>query len=184
VQMQTGPRPRQRMHSWLSWTGSVEIANILIFSWLLWLVISGRPGPWPFGLLGLATLDLLLFQGGLYWLSKRRITASRWPPLFRLRFLRLLYAANTLLLLIFPLAILLGLTVFPTYVRSLDLLLGLGYYLFGVGEFVHYFLFKINMRPRELRLAWSRRRLVRARLWRELTRAEAQAQSAQSSNTG
>ncbi len=177
MRMTTGPKPGQGMRSWLAWTGGVELANTLIFSALLWSITLDRPGPWPLSLLGLATLDLLLLQGGLYWLLKGRGAARRWPAERRLRLLRLLYAANALLLLLFPLAILLRLTVVPRPIRLPDLLLGLGYYLFAFAEFVHYFIFKINMRPRELRSAWSRRRLVRARLWRELRRAEAEARS-------
>ena len=52
---------------------------------------------------------------------------------------------------------------------------GLSLFLFACGEFVHYFLFKINMRPREWRAARARGRPVPARFRRELRRAEAAA---------
>src|SRR5688500_8809971 len=43
--------------------------------------------------------------------------------------------------------------------------------LFAVGEFVQYFLYKINARPREWRAMWQRGRMPPARLRRELRRA-------------
>ena len=52
-----------------------------------------------------------------------------------------------------------------------DLLLGGVLYLFAVGEFVQYFLYKINPRPREGRAMWQRGRMPPARLRRELRRA-------------
>jgi hypothetical protein len=83
--------------------------------------------------------------------------------------LRALYLGTGLLLLIFPLAVVAGFA-FASPAPG-GLLFGGALYLFAVGEFVHYFLFKINMRPREWRESWRQGRLPPARLRRELHRA-------------
>ena len=118
--MQTGPAKGQRMSTWLLVTGLVEIANVAVFTFLAFVIIGGREGPWPLAWIGVLTLDLILLEGGVYWLLKR------WS---------------------------------------------VGH---ALGEFVHYFVFKINMRAAERRLASQRGRLVRARLWRALARATAE----------
>lgn len=64
--------------------------------------------------------------------------------------LRALYSANLALLLIFPL-VLLGAFIIGRSLRLGDAIFGLGLYLFGLGEFIHYFVWKINMRPGEWR---------------------------------
>lgn len=69
--------------------------------------------------------------------------------------LRALYSVNLALLLIFPL-VLLGAFIIGRSLRLGDAIFGLGLYLFGLGEFIHYFVWKINMRPGE----W--RRFIRA----------------------
>lgn len=170
MNMQTGPAKGQRMDSWLVWTGVVEIVNIPIFSLLALLLVAGRPGPWYLTAIGVLTLDVLLLEGGLYWLGKRWRIGSGLGPRIRLRLLRLLYVGNALLLLTFPLVAIISIRgqVPP---GAFDLLLGLAYYLFAFGEFIHYFLFKINMRPGERRLAREKGHRVPARFRRELARA-------------
>jgi hypothetical protein len=52
-------------------------------------------------------------------------------------------------------------------IHWLDLVLGLRYYRFALGDVIHSFLVKINWRSREFRAVWRQRRLVPAQLWRE-----------------
>jgi hypothetical protein len=89
-----------------------------------------------------------------------------------LRWLRGLYLGNSLLMAIFPMGVLISIVSNVIGLRLSDLLIGLGLYVFGLVEFVHYFVFKINMRPGEFRLALRRKRPVPARLLREYKRAE------------
>ena len=56
-------------------------------------------------------------------------------------------------------------------------LLGAGFYLFGLGEFLHYFVFKINMRSYERNIAVRSGQLIPARILRELRRAQSEIQS-------
>jgi hypothetical protein len=177
MHVQTGPAPGQRMGNWLAWTGVAELINIVILSAFVWTFTRGRAGPWPFTILGLLLVNLILFEGGIYWLIKfgrgrRPSPAHPRPAHFQPGLIRALYAANGLALASFPVAVLLTAILEPAAVRSLDLFAGLALFLFACGEFVHYFLFKINMRPREWRAARARGRPVRARFWRELRRAE------------
>jgi len=87
-------------------------------------------------------------------------------PRPRLRLLQAVYALTGLSLLVYPALLAIRLLSGLPVERG-DALLGAGLWLFGVGEFVHYFIVKINMRPDERR----RGRPVPARLRRELERA-------------
>lgn len=171
--MQTGPAPNQSMRNWLARTGLLEWFNVGLFSFLLWRSAREPGSPiGPFAVLGLVTLNLVLIEGGLYWLLKRRHGGTPRPAIRRLRLLRAVYAGNALLLLLFPAALLATIASgdAPT---GADVLIGCGLYLFGLGEFAHYFLFKINMRPAEWRRAWRARHPVPARILREYRRARA-----------
>lgn len=171
MNMQTGPAPKQSLDNWLIWTGVIEIINIPIFSFLWWSLNLMLPGDEDvLSLAGLATLGVILLEGGLYWLLVRARFFQRTPARFRLFLLQGVYLANILLLLVFPAILILRLLAGQP-VEVGDFLLGAGYYLFGFGEFLHYFIFKINMRPYELRLALQKRQFVPARLMRELRRA-------------
>jgi hypothetical protein len=161
------------MNSWLVSTGLVEIANIVIFALLAKILVAERSEPSYLTWVGVATLGVLLFEGGLYWIVKRWRFGHGLAARIRLRLLRALYAANALVLLVFPLVTAIGL-LGPMIVSLPDLLLGFAYYLFACGEFVHYFLVKINMRPAEWRHARDKGRCVQARFRRELARASAE----------
>lgn len=172
MRMQTGPAANQSMKSWLVWTGCLELFNAGLFSFLMWYLAYLNPGGVGyFSVVGLATLNALLVQGGLYWLLKwsRFFEAS---PAFRvLRLLRGLYVLNVLLLLVFPASILAAIAAEAPTLTLYDVLIGLGCYLFGMGEFLHYFVFKINARPRELKRLLREKRPAPARLLRELRQA-------------
>jgi len=167
MNMQTGPAPGQSIERWLLLTGLLEIANVGIFA-MLWLTLNRIiPGESDvLSLAGLLTTDLLLFVGGLYWLLKRARFFERMAPRPRLRLLQAVYALTGLSLLVYPALLAIRLLAGLPVERG-DALLGAGLWLFGVGEFVHYFIVKINMRPDERR----RGRPVPARLRRELERA-------------
>jgi hypothetical protein len=165
---QTGPMTNQPMDAWLDSTGRLELFNAALFAFLVWW--GGRSVGY-LSMLGLLTLDALLVQGGLYWLLKRRQLRRRRGNPFTTRVLRTIYAVNILLLLAFPLGVLVAASGIGPPVRCRDLVLGTALYALGVGEFVHYFLYKINMRPRELRRAWREKRTVPSRLRREMARA-------------
>ena len=169
--MQTGPAAKQSMDRWLLWTGVMEIGNAVLFTVIVWFWDSQAPD--TFGSLtfiGLVTLNALLVEGGFYWLLKRSGFFDRSQAPRTVLMLRALYALNTLLLLVFP-ASLLTVALGAPAVNPYDALIGLGFYLFAVGEFVYYFVVKINMRPGELRLVIRERRPVPARLRRELEHA-------------
>lgn len=172
MQMQTGPAQGQGMRSWLAWTGTLEIINIFIFAGLVWLVVRDWERPARYTWLGLAILGLILLEGGGYWLAKRSRAGQPWSPHQRLRLLRVLYRGTAVLLLVYPLAVVAGFIFRSVAPAPGDLLFGGALYLFGVGEYIHYFIVKINMRPREWRAIWRQGRLPPARLRRELQRAE------------
>ncbi len=172
MQMQTGPAANQSMDRWLLWTGVMEIGNAALFTLLMWYLAYSNPGlVGYFSLAGLATLNALLVQGGLYWLLKRSRFFEASPAPRILRLLRGLYVLNVLLLLVFPASILAAVATGAPVLALYDALIGLGCYLFGVGEFLHYFVFKINARPRELKRLLRERRPMPARLLRELRQA-------------
>lgn len=175
MNMQTGPAPGQSVERWLLWTGLIEIANIGVFS-LLWVSLNRIiPGESDLlSLVGLVTTHLVLLEGGVYWLLKRARFFERTAAPVRLRLLQAAYALTGLALLVYP-ALLLGRLLAGLPVEWGDALLGAGFWLFAAGEFVHYFVVKINMRPDERR----RGRPVPARLRRELARAARQARQAE-----
>lgn len=166
----TGPRTDQSIERWLAATGRVELLNVLLLSALVWSLAQ------PLGFLSiLGLVTLVLVQGGLYWLLKRRQLRQRRPGVLPLRVLRVTYPLNGLLLLAFPLGLLgAALGVGPP-LQSHDLLWGAALFAFGCAEFVHYFVCKINMRPSELRKAWRHKRPVPSRFRRELDAAQRRA---------
>lgn len=172
MKMQTGPAPKQSLDQWLLWTGVLEIVNIPIFSFLWWTLNRIIPGDEDLlSLLGLLTTALILLEGGIYWLMVRARWFQRTPAVQRFRVLRTVYGFNIILLLIFLIAALIR-ALQPEPVDRADLLLGAGFYLFGLGEFVHYFVIKINMRPYEWSFALKNRQVIPARIRRELQRAK------------
>ena len=60
----------------------------------------------------------------------------------------------------------------PGFTKFLGFALVLGLYIFGLGEFVHYFVWKINMRGSERRRQRQSTRRIPARFRRELIRAQ------------
>jgi hypothetical protein len=160
------------MLNWLLRTAIVEIVNIGLFSYVWWIMNRILPGKVDIlSVLGLFTLNVFLLQGGLYWLLARTRFFHKTPAQSRFFFLRGLYWFNIFLILVFPSgAVICALIGNATELP--DFLLGAAFYLFGVIEFLHYFVFKINMRRYE-REYWRRtHRFVPARLLRELHRAQ------------
>ena len=78
--MQTGTARGQTVHRWLAWTGYLEIANVFPFDALIWVNTRGGDRPLPYISIGMATLGLILIEGGLYWLLKRRRVGKCWFP--------------------------------------------------------------------------------------------------------
>lgn len=170
----TGPATGQPMRRWLAITGVLEILNGVVvlpaFTWLMGEEFPGLVG--PFVWLGVVTLGLILIEGGMYWLLKRD-WFERTPASVRLRGLREAYVASIALLCVFP-ALLVAVLLVGAAPRADDLALGTFWYLFGVGEFVHYFMVKITMRGRELRRLLRTGRPIPARFRREVRRAVGQ----------
>ncbi len=176
MNMQTGPAPKQSMDNWLLITGIVEIANIAVFGFLCW-TLSNLFGTTEktFTIIGFLTLAVMLLEGGMYWLLVRGRFFRKSPAKLRLRLLQGVYGINILLMLVFPVLLLIrAASGYP--IQLADVLLGGGFYLFGVGEFLHYFVFKINMRPYEWRNAMQTGKFVPARVRRELHRARRELQ--------
>ncbi len=174
---QTGPMTGQPMRRWLVITEVLETLNgIVLFPVSTWLLGPQFPAlTGQFAWLGVGTLGIVLVEGGAYWLLKRGGWFERTPAATRQRLLRGVSIANVALLCVFP-ALLVAAP--PTGNAPLsvgDLALGAFWYLCGVGEFVHYFVVKINMRGRELRRVLRTGKPVPARIRRELRRAAAQA---------
>ncbi len=169
--MQTGPVKGQSMKSWLNWTGWGELANIFIFfsvSGVLHLAYPDHIGVLTF--IGTLSANLLLLQGGVYWLLKRRGFFSRAVRANRsILWLQRLYVFNAVMLLVFPVWLIVRVIGFRP-IQPFDIFAGLGYYVLAVGEYIHYFFFKINMRPDELKRAIRKRQPVPARFRRELSR--------------
>lgn len=169
--MQTGPAPKQSLDTWLVWTGILEFVSAILFVLVWWTANLAIPGGSElFSILGIVALTVVLLQGGAYWLLVRARFFQKTPARVRLRLLRAQYGLSIALLLAFP-GLLLWRIVFRLPVDLPDTLLGAGFYLFGLGEFLHYFVFKINMRPYELKNALRGGQLVPARILRELRRA-------------
>jgi len=159
------------MKSWLNWTGWGELANIFIFfsvSGVLHLAYPDHIGVLTF--IGTLSANLLLLQGGVYWLLKRRGFFSRAVRANRsILWLQRLYVFNAVMLLVFPVWLIVRVIGFRP-IQPFDIFAGLGYYVLAVGEYIHYFFFKINMRPDELKRAIRKRQPVPARFRRELSR--------------
>lgn len=171
MQMQTGPARNQSMRSWLAWTGWLEIFNVALFAFLIRQITGRWAYPAPYAWLGFATLGVVLLVGGGYWLLQRGGAFRRWSPAARLLAIRAAYWGTGLVFLAFPLAQIIGALLGWRSPAPGERLLGLALYLFAVGEYVHYFVVKINMRPREWRAAWRSGRPPEARFRRELRRA-------------
>jgi hypothetical protein len=184
--MITGPAPGQSMKNWLAWTGGLEIYNAVQFSVIY--VILGYFHFHHFGpvsLTGSIMTALILAQGGWYWLAKRSDWFDVTPAARREKILRGLYFLDYILAASLPVVILITLgrlllvpdefawpVTFSGWTGAIgEWLVGGVYYLFGVGEFLHYFVFKINMRPDELRRMQKTGKLIPARFLRELRRA-------------
>lgn len=172
MDMQTGPAPRQSMRSWLLWTGVLELINVVLF-FFVWLTVNwALPGTQDLlSILGMLVVVIILIEGGVYWLLARGRFFQRAPAKTRVRLLRGLYAFNILLVLAYPVALIITI-VSGAPIDWADVLLGGAFYLFGVGEFLHYFVFKINMRPYELRQVIRTGKTIPARILRELQRAQ------------
>jgi hypothetical protein len=162
------------MRNWLLWTGIVEIANIGIFTFFWWRISLKIPGNCDLiSILGLLTLNVILLEGGIYWLLARTHFFRKTSARIRYFVLITLYGLNSILLLVFPVGlVVLGLI--GSLIALPDLLFGAALYLFGIGEFIHYFVYKINMRRYEREYSRRKHRFVPARLLRELRRVQNQ----------
>ena len=155
-----------------------------MFSGLLWELHFLFPqAVAELSLVGVMTLNVVLLQGGLYWLIKRKRFLKAIPATIRWYVLVGLYILMSPLMCVFPMVVtmrwLLG---YPLGLG--DGLIGACYYLFGVGEFIHYFWFKINMRPYEWRGMLRDRQLVAARLLREYRQVRKEIERVQSTEGG
>ncbi len=171
MNMQTGPARNQTMAQWLVWTGALELINIV----LLGVVFARMTVEVPMiggtlATVGYATLAIILLEGGLYWWFKRWDWADRWTPQQRLALLVALYRVNYVVLLVFPALLLVSWTTNVVPFTPGAAIFGTLWYLFGLGEFIHYFVWKINMRSTERRRQRATRRRIPARFRRELDR--------------
>jgi hypothetical protein len=153
-----------------------ELTATIVFAVVL-ARLQAQSGGWlvgPFAWFGYATLALILLQGTLYWFVALRRTAAPRQPRGRARlangaapFVRALYLANVPILIAFPLFVMVRAVRGEVAWNTGDPWLGLGLYLFAMGEFVHYFVLKITRSERD-RAAHGRWQPARFR--RELTR--------------
>jgi hypothetical protein len=153
-----------------------ELTATIVFALVLFRLRSQSDG-WlvgPLAWLGYSTLALILIQGTLYWfVALRRIAAPRHSrgqggqAAAGAPSVRAIYLANLPLLTAFPLFVIVRAVRGDLAWDTGDLWLGLGLYLFAVGEFLHYFVIKIvrSDRDRAARGRWQA-----ARFRRELTR--------------
>jgi hypothetical protein len=171
--MQTGPALHQSMDRWLLWTGGAEILNVGIFLFLFrQLGHAFPPLTGPMAMIGFATLSIILVEGGLYWWGKRLRLSHHLSTHLQRSLLKAMYVTNGILLLVFP-AVLVGSLVTDTVSFHVgDIIFGLVWYLFGVGEFIHYFIWKINMRSAERTQQRKTGRRIPARFRRELLRLQ------------
>lgn len=172
MNMQTGPAPKQTMRSWLLWTGIMELINVALM-YFVWLTFNwALPGTQDLlSILGMLVTVVILTEGGVYWLMARAGFFRHASARVRLRLLQVLYGLNILLLVGYPVALVVKL-ITSSPVEWADALLGGAFYVFGLGEFLHYFVFKINMRLYEFKQVVRTGRGIPARLRRELCRAQ------------
>lgn len=175
MRMQTGPAKDQSMRGWLAWTRVLEWANVVMFAGVFWRFGDGSSGVGRFAVLGLVTLEVVLFEGGAYWLLKRRAGGLWGSAARRLRLLRALYAGNVFLLLVFPVA-LVAAVVSGRGPGGTDALLGATLYLLGLGEFVQYFVGNKGQ-PSRIWIARARPRFGRVWAWLAVWRARARGDS-------
>ncbi|MEU8200073.1 hypothetical protein [Streptosporangium sp. NPDC049046] len=178
------------MTRWLLETGLLELVSLGLFLWM-YLYPGQRlwaGDGWPYAPAGMLTLGVVLVEGGVYWLVKFWLLSGRrtrrGSPEIRLRGLQALYVFNVVLLLVFPVVLSVGIVVRGVGKDLPGLLLGVGLYVFAVGEFVHYFLWKINMRSAERASARRGSRRIPARFLRELRRARADVQRSRNLGVG
>jgi len=162
---------KQRVRRQLLSLASGEFVAVCVFAFLLWRVRDsyGPTAIGPLALLGFGTLAIILIEGTGYWLATlRRIgrpgreAQPRERRGRRAAVVRALYAANGILLLIFPLVYLVRAIGGEIGWQTGDPWFGLGLYLFAVGEFIHYFVVKIVRSDRD-RAARSTRQPSRFR---------------------
>jgi hypothetical protein len=176
----TGPKPKQSMQNWLIWTGIGELTNVGVFYFVWWSFNHLLPGATDIlSILGLLTLEFILLIGGLYWLLVHVKLFRKMPSRTRFYLLVGLYGFTVFIMSIFPIGVIICFLMgeilklpFSTAMETPDFLLGLFFYVFGAGEFLHYFIFKINMRRYERENSHRTHRFVPARLLRELRHAQ------------
>lgn len=159
------------MSSWLFGAFVKELICAAGVSFMFF-IFSHQDPVFYFSLIGLGTLGVLLLQGSLYWLFKGLNSKCVKLPTMSLSFLKGLYAFDTALLLVFPVITLGAVFTQIHAIRFLDFVIGLASYLFAVGEFINYFIFKVNMSRSEQRRMLESKRAVRARLFKEHRRAK------------
>jgi hypothetical protein len=151
---------KQQIRRRLVSLASGEFVAICVLAFFLWRIRDryGATAIGPLALLGFATLVIILLEGTGYWLVMlRRLgrpsheTQSPATVRQRVTIVRALYAANGILLLIFPLVYLIRAIGSEIDWQTGDPWFGLGLYLFAVGEFVHYFVVKIVRNDRATR---------------------------------
>lgn len=167
---------KQHVRRQLLSLASGEFVAVCVFAFVLWRLRAqhGSTTIGPLALLGFGTLAIILLEGTGYWLAALiRInrpgdTAQpRKKAGQRAATVRALYAANGILLLIFPLIYMVRALSGEIDWQTGDPWFGLGIYLFAVGEFIHYFIVKIVRSDRDRA---ARRPRQPSRFRRELAR--------------
>lgn len=149
---------KQQVRRQLLSLASGEFVAVCVFALLLWRVraSAGPTAIGPLTLLGFGTLAIILLEGTVYWLvALRRISrlGGKAQPREKIRrratVVRAIYAADGILLLLFPLVYAIRILGGEIGWQTGDPWFGLGLYLFAVGEFIHYFIIKIVRSDRD-----------------------------------
>ncbi|PZW18230.1 hypothetical protein EI42_06268 [Thermosporothrix hazakensis] len=167
-------RPTRTMLHKMLLLNSIAMFLFVLVSLLLYVILRTTIGPQRFGLytlIGLLSLDCILLEAALYWFLKYRGLFERLSLTTRLLLFRVLYPFNWLLMAIGP-AIVLIEAAQGRFVYSPDFILGLLLFVFGLGEFINYCYFKINMSREEKERMAEQRRRPAGRLMREKQRVE------------
>ena len=127
-----------------------------------------------FAITSAALVAWLLWQGAAYWWLKLRSvkTGGEIAPAHVRRF-RGFKKANYLLLALLPIALIVKGLLGAFFASSLDLVIGLGFYLLAVLEQINYYHIQLMYDyPADWQYLWTHRRLKHSKLCQDLKRLE------------
>lgn len=152
------------------WTGELAAVVVFIFVYGSFRASMGEQIVGDYALLALVILCIILLQASAYWWLKLRQIDNPQMTIHP-RVTQWAVLLDSLLLLVYPSALLIAMLNDTLSDAIPDAIVGGGIYLFAVAEFVHYAIVKLVRSPDDQR-GRSQRRQVSARWMRELQRGD------------